>query len=90
MDGDGPCQSDGELCVGAQQFFFDLLFLLVEGVAHVLPHFALYVVLDAFLGDDAYHAFFLVDVVDDAQCAVHPSLVFVVLDEDDLCAWLQL
>ena len=81
---------DGELGVGAQQFFLDLLLLLVEGVAHVLPHFALYVELLRLLVDDANHACFLVDVVDGAQGAVHPALVLVVLDEDHLCARLQL
>ena len=81
---------DGELGVGAQQFFLDLLLLLVEGVAHVLPHFALYIVLAAVLGDDAYQTFFLVDVVYDTQRAVHPALVLVVLDEDDLGTGLQL
>ena len=90
MDGDGPGESDGELGVGAEQLFLDLLFLLVEGVAHVLPDLALNVVLEAFLGDDADESVFLVDIVDDAEGAVHPALVLVVLDEDDLCAWLEL
>ena len=46
--------------------------------------------LDAFLGDDADQTVFLVDVVDDAEGAVDPALVFVVLNEDDLCARLEL
>ena len=90
VDGDGPCQTDGELGIGAEQLFLDLLFFLVEGVAHVLPHLAFDVVRLSVFGGDAYHSFFLGDVLDGAQCAVHPALVLVVLDEDDLCARLQL
>ena len=44
----------------------------------------------AIFGDDADDAFFLVDVFDGAQRAVHPTFVFVVFDEDDLRAWFQL
>ena len=90
MDGDGPCQSDGKLGVGAELFFLDLLLLLVEGVAHILPHLTLYVVGMSVFRDDPYHAFFLGDVLDGAQRAVHPALVLVFLDEDDLRARFQL
>ena len=89
MHGDGPGQSQRELGIGAQQLLLDLLLLVVEGVAHVLPHLALYVELVALLVDDAHDAQLLVDILNGAQRAVHPALVLVVLDEDDLCARLQ-
>ena len=90
MDGDGPSQTDGELGIGAEQLFFDFLLLFIIGVAHVLPHLALYIVFDALFGDDADDAFFLGDIFHGAQCAVDPAFLLIVLYEDDLCAGLQL
>ena len=86
VHGDGPSQAEGELGVGAQQLLFDLLLLLIEGVAHVLPHLALHIVVAAFFGLHGDDALVLVDLGDDAQRAVDPALLLVVLDEDDLCA----
>ena len=39
--------------------------------------------------DDVDDAFLLVDSLDNAQCAVDPATVEIVLDEDDLCAGLD-
>ena len=84
VDGDGPCQPDGELDIDADFLLFNLLFLLVEGIAHVSPTVALHLVFISILGDNPDDAFFLVDGFHDAQRAVHPAAVHVVLDEDDV------
>ena len=90
MHGDGPGQAQGELRVGTQQLFLNLLLLLIEHVAHVLPHLTLDVEVHAVLCLHGDGALLLVQTGNDAQRAVDPALVLVVLDEDDLCAGLHL
>ena len=59
MNSNSPSQPDGELGVSAQQLFFNLLFLFVEGVTHVLPDISLHIVFQASFGNDADDTFFL-------------------------------
>ena len=84
MDGDGPCQADGELDIGTDFFLFYLLLFLVEGVAHIGPAGSLHFVFMSFLGDYPDDAFFLVDGFHDAKRAVYPAVVHVVFDENDM------
>src|SRR5574344_282470 len=89
MHSDGPCPTDWKLGISAQQVFFYLLLFVIECVSHILPHFALYVQFISAVCDYADDAFFLINLCDAPQSAIHPSLVFVVLDEDDLCAYFE-
>ena len=88
MDGDGPSQSDGVLDEHAQFLFLNFLLLFVVSVADVRPSFFLYVEFLSVFGDDV-DGIVLIDARHRADGAVHPSLVGVVLDEDDLCSRLQ-
>ena len=89
VDGDGPSQPDRELDIDADFLFFNLLFLFVEGIAHVSPAVAFHLVFVSILGDNPDDAFFLVDGFHDAQRAVHPTAVHVVLDKDDVGSGLD-
>ncbi len=86
VDGDGPGQPQGKLSEGAELFLFNLFFFFVVRVAHVAPHFACDFQLVALFRGDVDAPVRLVDGRYDAQCAVHPSLVHVVLDKNDLRA----
>ena len=50
---------------------------------------ALHVKLLVIFGHHANHAAFLVDILDGAQRTVNPTLLLIVLDKDNLCAWFQ-
>ena len=87
--GDGPCQSYGQLHVGSQCLLLYLLLLLVVGIAYVLPYLTAYRVFFPPFGDDTQFLLLLVNLSDGTQRPVHPPLVLVILDEDDLCSHLQ-
>ena len=53
MNGNRPCQTDWELGVSAQEFLFNLLFLLVEGITHVFPDFPFHIPSRTIFCDDA-------------------------------------
>ena len=89
MDCDSPCKSEWELNESTQQLLFNLLFFLIKRVFHVFPYFTLHVMLMPVLIDDGNNAFLLIDIDHDTDCAIHPSLLFVVANEDDLCSRLQ-
>ena len=89
VDGDGPCQPDGELDIDTDFLLFNLLFLFVEGIAHVGPTVALHLVFISILGDNPDDAFFLVDGFHDAKRAVYPAVVHVVFDENDMGSGLD-
>ena len=89
VDGDGPCQPYGELREGAEYFLFYLLFLLVVFVAAVIPLLRLHVALYPVVGDDLEGFVFFVEAADYAYGAVHPAMVEVILNEDDLCSRFQ-
>ena len=76
--------------IGTQKFFFYFLFLLVEGIAHVLPHLALHIVFHTLLVDDADYTLFLGNITHSAQRTVHPTLLLVVLYEYNLSTRFQL
>ena len=89
MDGDGPCQAHGILCKGTQLFLFNLFLFFVVFVADVSPRLSFDVTFLAVVGDDVEGLFNRVEAADDADGAVHPAAVEVILDEDDLCARFQ-
>ena len=90
MDGDGPCQSDGELGECAQFFFFNLLLFLIIGIADVPPDFPFDIAFPSVIGNDVNGALVFIDACDHANSAVDPPFVHVILDKDDLGAGLQL
>ena len=89
VDGDGPCQAHGILCKGSQFFLFNLFLFFVVFVADVSPRLSFDVTFLAVVGDDVEGLFNRVEAADDADGAVHPAAVEVILDEDDLCARFQ-
>ena len=89
VDGDGPCQAHGILCKGSQFFLFNLFLFFVVFVADVSPRLSFDVTFLAVVGDDVEGLFDRVEAADDADGAVHPAAVEVILDEDDLCARFQ-
>ena len=91
MDGNRPGKSDRVLFVSAYFLLFNLLFHLVEMIAHVAPggrfHHHVLPILRAhiYLG-----ILLLIETDDGAQGSVHPLVLVIILDKDNLCSGLQI
>ena len=91
MHGDCPGQLYGILLVGANDLFFQLLALFIEGVFLILPAFFPKCVL-LVASRQKHHDLFVFNVMDPCQFSIHITFIFtgVVLDKHHLGTFLQL
>ena len=86
-----PSQSQRILLVASDFLLLDFLLHLVEVVAHVAPGGRLHHHVQSLLRAHVnFGVVLFVETDDGAQRAVHPLVLDVVLDEDDLCPSLQI
>ena len=85
-----PCQTDRELGIHAYFLFFNLLLLLIERISDIAPYSLFYLKLPAVVGNDIEHLLGFINGFDDAQRAIYPTLVKVVLYEYYLRTNLQI
>ena len=88
--GNRPGKSDRVLLVSANLLLLNLLFHLIEMIAHVAPggwfHHHILSILRAYI----YLGIILIIEPDDgAQGTVHPLVLDIILDKDNLCSGLQ-
>ncbi len=90
MYGNCPGKSDRVLLVSANLLFFNLLFHLIEMIAHVAPGGRFHHHILSILGAYIYLGILVIIEADDgAQRTVHPLVLDIVLDKDNLCSGLQ-
>ncbi len=94
MNGYRPCQTDGILDIPSYFFFLNFLFRFIEMITDIAPGSLLHGdFLSLFCCDidqGVLRIFFdIVISCDRSQCSVHPLMIDVILDENDLCPWLQ-
>ena len=87
VNGDSPCQADWVLNENSEFFFFDALLFFVVTVTDIRPPFFLYIEFLSVFGDDIKRII-LIDARYRTDGSVHPTLVVIILDEDDLCTRL--
>ena len=85
-----PSQTDGVLLVSANLFLLNLFLNLIEMVSHVAPCRRLHHHILAFLGAHINLGIFILIKTDDgAQRAIHPLMLDIILDEDNLSPRLE-
>ena len=90
MHGNRPGKSDRVLLVSADFLFLNLLFHLVEMIAHVAPGGWFHHYILSILRAHIYLGILLIiEAYDGAQGAVHPLVLDIILDKDNLCSGLQ-
>ena len=91
VDGNCPGKSDRILLVSADFLFLNLLFHLVEMIAHVAPGSRFHHHILSILRAHIYLGIILIIEPDDgAQGTVHPLVLDIILDKDNLCSGLQI
>ena len=90
MDGNGPCQPQGELRVGANLLLHNLLLFCIECVLDIAPYLPLHIhVLSVLRTHVDVSVFLVADTDDGAQRAIDPTLLTVVADKQHLCPRLD-
>ena len=85
-----PRQTDGVLLVSANLFLLNLFLNLIEMVSHVAPCRRLHHHILAFLGAHINLGILILIKTDDgAQRAIHPLMLDIILDEDNLSPRLE-
>ena len=85
-----PSQTDGVLLVSANLFLLNLFLNLIEMVSHVAPCRRLHHHILAFLGAHINLGILILIKTDDgAQRAIHPLMLDIILDEDNLSPRLE-